>query len=123
MKRLGILNNKVNDMIHKNNTYRLNITAAQLMQQQDVKHWRLRGASDNWSLFKEMTNDTQHRLDHYKTMIRSIEETVESLQRDESFTPASVGRVIEKQGKVLISLAGRVAELHEQVERLKSKKK
>ncbi|KAI8885942.1 hypothetical protein K501DRAFT_331636 [Backusella circina FSU 941] len=122
LKQLDNLNNKLTDMILKNNTHRVNITAVQLMQQHQVKNWRLRGAAENWSFFKEMVDNTQNRLDHYKTSINSIEETIVSLQRSDAFASGKFGAVIESQGHILISLAGRIAELHEQVERITNKK-
>lgn len=113
----------LDELINKNKEQRLNAIAASNVQNQDTKNWRVRGAAENWTFYTKTIESMENRLRQFKFATESIEESVVGLQRDFLLTPESIGNAVETQRRNYLALAGRVAELHQEADRIIKRRK
>jgi heme oxygenase len=81
------------------------------------------GASENWQFFVNTVNNLEQKTQNYSQAIQSIEEAIGSLDKESGFSPELLSEIMTGQKRMYLSLAGRVAELHEEVERIVKKRK
>lgn len=101
----------------------MNAVAASNVQSQNTKNWRIRGADENWTFYTKTIESMEHRLKHFKLATDSIEEAIVGLERDAFLTPESIGAALDNQQKMYLALAGRVADLHQEAERVVKRRK
>jgi hypothetical protein len=65
----------------------------------------------------------ENRLRQFKFATESIEESIIGLERDFNLTPESIGAALENQRRNYLALAGRVAELHQEADRVIKRRK
>lgn len=102
---------------------RLNAVSASAVQNQDAKSWRTRGAQENWNFYSDTITNMQDRVKQFSHTIDGIEEAIVGFQNHARFSPGSVGAVLDHQHKMYLSLAGRVAELHQEADRVVKRRK
>lgn len=113
----------LDEFILQNKKRRLNAVSAGKVQEQDVKSWRSLGAKENWNFFADTVSEMEHRVTSLSQQIDRMDEAIVGLQNQTKFTPESIGRTITKQRRILVSLAGKVAQIHEDAVRLTKRKK
>jgi septal ring factor EnvC (AmiA/AmiB activator) len=122
-KQLDIQSGTLYDLIDKNAEQRRNVMAAGSVLRQESRNWRTLGASENWHFFTNTVNSLESRTRHYAQAVQSIEEAVSSLDKETKFSPELLADVMAGQKRMYLSLAGRVAEIHEEVERIVKRRK
>ncbi|KAG1379608.1 hypothetical protein G6F61_004793 [Rhizopus arrhizus] len=122
-KQLEIQGNTLYELIDKNARHRTNIAAASSVLNQENRNWRTLGASENWQFFVNTVNNLEQKTQNYSQAIQSIEEAIGSLDKESGFSPELLSEIMTGQKRMYLSLAGRVAELHEEVERIVKKRK
>lgn len=65
----------------------------------------------------------EHRLRQFTLATESIEQAVVGFQRRAAHTPESIGAVMDHHRNLYLNLAGRVAELHQEVDRVAKRRK
>ncbi|OBZ86610.1 Nucleoporin NSP1, partial [Choanephora cucurbitarum] len=113
----------LDELILQNKKRRLNAVSAGKVQEQDVKSWRSLGAKENWNFFADTVSEMEHRVSSLSRQIDRIDEAIVGLQNQTKFSPESIGRTITKQRQILVSLAGKVAQIHEEADRLIKRRK
>lgn len=110
-------------LISQNKNQRLNAIAASNVQKQNSKNWRVHGSAENWEFFENTIESMENRLRQFTIATDSIKEAVESFQKDTLPSPAVIGEVMNRQRNMYLSLAGRVAELHQEADRVVKRRK
>jgi hypothetical protein len=113
----------LNDLISKNKVLCLNASSAHEVKPNDGKSWRMRGEQENWNFYADMITSMQDRVNQFSHTIGCIEEAIVGFQNHAPFSPSSVGAVLDHQHKMYLSLAGRVAELHQEADRIVKRRK
>ncbi|KAI9280472.1 hypothetical protein BY458DRAFT_314354 [Sporodiniella umbellata] len=106
-----------------NAQHRNNIAATSSVLKADNKNWRALGASENWQFFMNAISSIEERTRQYTDAVQSIEETIGSLSHESDFTPEVLTSIMNGQKRMFMSMAGKVAGLHEEVERIGKKRK
>lgn len=122
-KQLEVQGESLHELIHNNKEQRLNAVAASNVQKQDTKNWRVRGSAENWTFFANTIESMESRLSKFTIATESIEEAIGGFQKDTPLTPEAIGEVLQKQRKMYLTLAGRVAELHQEADRVIKRRK
>lgn len=122
-QQLEVQTEQLDTLISQNKTQRLNAVSASNVQKQDLKNWRVRGAEENWTFFENTVANMKNQLQQFSLATESIEDAINSFQKESTPLPAQVGQVITNQYDRYLSLAGRVAELHEQASRFLKRRK
>ncbi|KAI7903139.1 uncharacterized protein BX663DRAFT_507577 [Cokeromyces recurvatus] len=122
-EHLEVQSKALDELILKNKEQRLNAVSASNVHNQDAKSWRTRGAQENWHFYTNTIDSMEERVKQFSHTIDSIEEAIASFQDQDRFTPDGLGAVLDHQRKMYLSLAGRVAELHEETERIIKRRK
>ncbi|KAI7889928.1 uncharacterized protein EV154DRAFT_512872, partial [Mucor mucedo] len=122
-KQLEVQGESLHELISKNKEQRLNAVAASNVQKQDTKDWRTRGAFENWTFFANTIEQMENRLQQFTQATESIQDAVNGLQKDAPPTPEAIGHIVQQQQRMYLSLAGRVAELHQEADRVFKRRK
>ncbi|KAG9001671.1 hypothetical protein FRB94_004601 [Tulasnella sp. JGI-2019a] len=69
--------------------------------------------------FSILAKQLQERLQQYKVIVEQIERKLSSAADREQYSPQSIAATLRAQHSTFMSLAGRTAELHNQLQRLK----
>jgi hypothetical protein len=121
---LEVQSESLSELIDRNKEQRLNANAASYVQNQDKKNWRVRGASENWNFYVNTIESMENRLRQFSLATNSIEEAIVGLQRSAAtHSPENIGAIMDNQRRMYLSLAGRVAELHHDIERVAKRRK
>ncbi|KAG1141433.1 hypothetical protein G6F37_008424 [Rhizopus arrhizus] len=120
-KKLEIQGRSLDQLIDHCSYQRLNIHSASSVVLSEQAQWH-RGALENWQFFKDAVQNMEQRICLLSNRIVLVEEAVASLEKKKTeVTPKLFSQVMIGQKRMYISLAGRVAELHEQVEHITKK--
>lgn len=122
-EKLEVQSKAIDDLILLNKEQRLNAASASNVQQQDSKNWRMRGASENWSFFNHAITNMEERMQQLSTTVSTVEQTVNSFQPNFQFSPRYIGDTLKNQSQMYMSLAGRVAEIHQEADRVVKRRK
>lgn len=122
-KQLEVQGEALDELIHKNKEQRLNAIAASNVQKQNTKDWRVRGSLENWAFFANTIESMENRLQQFTLATESIQEAIDGLQKDAPLTPEAIGSILEQQRRMYLSLAGRVAEIHQDADRVFKRRK
>lgn len=117
-EKLEVQSKAIDDLILLNKEQRLNAASASNVQHQDSKNWRMRGASENWSFFNDAITNMEERMNQLSTTVSTVEQAVNSFQPNLQFSPQHIGAMLNHQSKMYMSLAGRVAEIHQEADRV-----
>lgn len=117
-EQLEVQTKVLEDLIDKNKIQRLNAVSASNVQHQDVRSWRVKGAQENWNFYIETIKNMEERARQYSNVVDCIEDAIVGFQNETHFTPASIGASVDHQRQMYLQLAGRVAELHQEVDRV-----
>lgn len=127
---IDIINRKLNqqrDSIYRvmddNAQHRNNIAATSSVLKPENQNWRALGASENWQFFTNAISGIEERARQYSQAVQSIEETIASLSQESGFSPEVLTEVINGQKRMLLSLAGKVSGLHEEVSNVVKRRK
>ncbi|CEP15961.1 hypothetical protein [Parasitella parasitica] len=120
---LEVQSKSINDLILLNKEQRLNAASASNIQQQDSKNWRIRGATENWNFFNDAISNMEERVGQLGETVTFVEEAIHGLQAPAPFSPQYIGTMLDEQRKMYMSLAGRVADIHREAERIVKKRK
>lgn len=120
---MEVQNKVLQDLIDKNKNQSSNALAASFVQNQDVRSWRVKGATQNWNFYMDTIKNMEERAKQYSNAIDSIEDAITGFQNETHFTPASIGASVDHQRQMYLQLAGRVAELHQEVDRVVKKRR
>ncbi|KAI8640344.1 hypothetical protein BD408DRAFT_242237 [Parasitella parasitica] len=120
---LEVQSKSIDDLILLNKTQRLNAASASNIQQQDSKNWRIRGATENWNFFNDAISNMEERIGQLSDSVAFVEEAVHGLQAPTQFSPQYVGAMLDEQRKMYMSLAGRVADIHQEADRVVKRRK
>ncbi|KAL7320780.1 hypothetical protein PS15m_000637 [Mucor circinelloides] len=122
-EKLELQSKAIDDLILLNKEQRLNAASASNVQQQDSKNWRMRGASENWSFFNHAITNMEERMNQLSETVSTVEQAVNSFQPNVEFSPQHIGAMLGHQSKMYMSLAGRVAEIHQEADRVVKRRK
>ncbi|GAN01451.1 hypothetical protein MAM1_0007c00884 [Mucor ambiguus] len=122
-EKLEVQSKAIDDLILLNKEQRLNAASASNVQQQDSKNWRMRGASENWSFFNHAITNMEERMHQLSTTVSTVEQAVNSFEPNVQFSPGHIGDMLKHQSKMYMSLAGRVAEIHQEADRVVKRRK
>lgn len=122
-KQLEVQGESLHELISKNKDQRLNAVAASNVQKQNTKDWRTRGMEENWAFFQSTIDQMENRLHQFAQTTVSIQDAVNSLQKDTPPTPEAIGNILQEQRRMYLSLAGRIAELHQDADRVIKRRK
>lgn len=122
-KKLEIQDRSLDQFIDHCSYQRLNIHAASSVVLSEQAQWH-RGALENWQFFKDAVKSMEQRICSLSNRMVLVEEAVASLGKKKTeVTPKLLSQVMIGQKRMYISLAGRVAELHEQAEHIIKKRR
>ncbi|KAG1464332.1 hypothetical protein G6F46_006590 [Rhizopus delemar] len=120
---LEIQDRSLDQLIDHCSYQRLSIHAASSVVLSEQAQWH-RGALENWQFFKDAVKSMEQRICSLSNRMVLVEEAVASLGKKKTeVTPKLLSQVMIGQKRMYISLAGRVAELHEQAEHIIKKRR
>ncbi|KAK4513172.1 alanine transaminase [Mucor velutinosus] len=122
-EKLEVQSKAIDDLILLNKEQRLNAAAASNVLQQDSRNWRMRGASENLNFFKHAIINMEERMNQLSETVSTVEQAVDSYQPNLQFSPQHIGAILGHQSKMYMSLAGRVAEIHQEADRVVKRRK
>ncbi|KAK4519207.1 Transcriptional regulator of nonfermentable carbon utilization [Mucor velutinosus] len=110
-EKLEATDKSIDHLISQTMGHRLEVNSAS-----DVLQSRnMLGGSENGKLFENTTINMEKRINQLSETVSTLEQTVNSLETNASFSPQLIGAVLNRQSRAFVSLAGCVAHTHQEI--------